>query len=92
MKKVIVAGLVAAALCLGTPALAQNSTVNDQYDDELMHPLRVASYLIYPIGFAAEWLIGRPFQYIISRDQLRNVFGWKPANEEGSYRKVSRRM
>ena len=88
MKKVVVTVLVAGTLCLGAPALAHDSQVNDQYEDAVMHPLRLASYAIHPLGFAAEWLIGRPFQYIISRDHLRNIFGYRPLNEEANYGNV----
>ncbi len=85
MKKVIVAGVVAAMLSVSGPALGHDTSVNDQYDDDITHPIRLAYYLVHPIGFTAEWLIARPFQHIISREQLRNVFGWRPMNEDGTY-------
>ncbi len=85
MKKVIAAGLIAGSLCLVTPASAQPADFNDAYDDALMHPLRLAYYVIHPMGYAAEWLVGRPFQYIISRDGVRNIFGYKPLDETAAY-------
>lgn len=88
MKKMIVAGLVACSLCLSAPVLAHDTHVNDKYEDEIMHPLRFAYYAVHPVGFAAEWLIGRPFQYIISRDGLRNIFGYRGINEEAAYRGI----
>ncbi len=92
MKKVIAAGLIAGSLCLVSPASAHESTFNDVYEDDVMHPLRVAYYVIHPIGFAAEWLVGRPFQYIISRDELSNIFGYKPLGEDATYRAMSNDM
>ncbi len=86
MKKLIAAGLIAGSLCMGVPASAHEPAVNDTYDDGVMHPLRLAYYLAHPIGFTAEWLIGRPFQYVISREGLRNVFGWRPIEEDAAYR------
>ena len=85
MKKMIVAGSVAAMLCVGAPAMGHQASVNDQYDDEITHPIRIIYHLAHPIGFAAEWLIGRPFQHIVSREGLRNIFGWRPLNEDGTY-------
>ncbi len=92
MKKLIAAGIIAATLCLSAPAVAHERTVNDAYDDAVMHPLRLAYYAIHPLGFAAEWLVGRPFQYIISREQLRNIFGWRPMDDEMAYRSLSQQM
>ncbi len=88
MKKLIGAGLIAATMCFSAPALAHDRAVNDQYEDAVMHPLRLAFYAIHPIGYAAEWLIGRPYQYIISRPQLRNIFGWQPLEEEATYQQI----
>lgn len=43
------------------------SAVPDEYDDTQSHPLRVAAYIVRPIGWLAEWIIFRPFHYIVSR-------------------------
>jgi len=87
MKKLISAFLVACTLSLGaSAALAHEPAIDDRYDDSVMHPLRLAAYAIHPIGFAAEWLVGRPFQYIISREHLRKIFGYRSLTEEETYR------
>ncbi len=83
MKRLIAAGLLAMVLALSAgPAVA----VTDDYDDSQANPLRVAAYLVYPIGFTAEWLIFRPFHYIISQPSLERVFGHRPHEEVGTYR------
>ena len=66
--------MMAAAMALvgmmgATPAVA------DEYDDLQAHPLRIAAYLVHPIGFAAEWLLTRPFHKIVSQPDLEPVFG-----------------
>lgn len=86
MKKLIAAGIIAGTLCLGGSASAHEPNAYDSYDDGVLHPLRLAYYLVHPIGFTAEWLIGRPFQYVISRDGLSNVFGWRSAADDAAYR------
>lgn len=88
MKKALVSILVAGTLCLGVPALAHDATIDDRYEDGVTHPLRIAYYVIHPVGFAAEWLIARPFQYVISREQLRNIFGYRPLTEEATYKSI----
>lgn len=79
MKRFIVASLLMLAVTAG-PAAA----VPDNYDDTQSHPLRVAAYLIYPIAYTAEWLVLRPFHYIISRPHLEPVFGHFPHQEVGT--------
>jgi hypothetical protein len=89
MKKLLSAFLVACTLSLGaTAALAHEPAIDDRYDDRIMHPLRLAAYVVHPIGFAAEWLVGRPIQYIISRDHLREIFGYRSLSEEETYRRL----
>ncbi len=82
MKRLIIAGLIAVTLsvCAG-PAAA---VVVDDYDDTQSHPLRIAAYLAYPIGFTAEWLVLRPFHYIISRPQFESLFGHAQHREVGT--------
>lgn len=89
MKRLISCVLVACTLTLGaTAALAHEPAIDDRYDDTIMHPLRLAALAVHPIGFAAEWLVGRPIQYIVSREHLRNIFGYRALTEAETYRRV----
>jgi hypothetical protein len=74
MKRIVVAGLLALLLAVSA---SRAVAAPDDYDDTQSHPLRVAAYLLNPVGFAAEWLIFRPFHYIVSRPYLEQVFGHK---------------
>ena len=47
----------------------------DGYDDSQAHPLRLLTYAVHPIGFAAEWLLTRPIHAIVSQPELHRVFG-----------------
>ena len=83
MKRFAIGFVFAMVLaCTAGPAAA----APDDYDDMQSHPLRVAAYLIYPIGYTAEWLIFRPFHYLVSRPALEPVFGHRPHEEIGGYR------
>lgn len=82
MKRLLAVGLLALVLAFASvPAFASQ----DGYNDMDSHPLRVAAYLVYPIGFTAEWLIFRPFHYIISQPYLDEFFGYKPQREMPGY-------
>jgi hypothetical protein len=82
MKRFIAAAAFVMVLALTAgPAAA----VPDDYDDTQSHPLRVAAYLMYPIGYTAEWLIFRPLHYIVSRPYLDQVFGHRPHGEYRVY-------
>ena len=63
MKRFIAALLVTMVLTLPAAPLF---AVPDDYDDMQSHPLRVAAYLIYPVGYTLEWLVFRPFHYVVS--------------------------
>lgn len=76
MKRAFVAASVVLFL-LAAPAAS--FAVADEYDDTQAHPLRVATYLIHPIGYAAEWIIFRPFHYLVS--SAAPVFGHRPHAE-----------
>jgi outer membrane protein OmpA-like peptidoglycan-associated protein len=57
-------------------ALASKSAIAgpDQYDDSQSNPLRIAAYLLHPVGWLAEWTIFRPFHYIVSATEPHEAF------------------
>lgn len=78
MRRAII--VVAAVLILGAPALAR-AQYNDtdrqnptEYTDEDSHPLRLAAFLMAPVGFVLEWTIARPIHYIATQTGLAPVF------------------
>jgi hypothetical protein len=82
MKRLIAGVALAIVLSLSAgPAAA----APDEYDDTQSYPLRVAAYLVYPVGYALEWMIFRPFHYLVSRPDLEPVFGHKPHGEYRAY-------
>ncbi len=57
-------------------ALAATSASADEYDARRAgHPLRVAAYVLHPLGVALDWLIFRPAHWVGSQPVLRTVFG-----------------
>ena len=70
-RRVLLASLVASLLLGGsTPALA------DDYDStEAGHPVRIAAYVLHPIGVLIDYLLLRPAHWIVSHEPLRTVFG-----------------
>lgn len=84
MKPFLAAGLLALVM---TISAGRALAIPDDYDDMQSHPLRIAAYLVYPVGFTAEWLIFRPLHYIVSRPQLEAIFGHGPHEEIGTYRR-----
>ncbi len=57
---------------------------NDEYDDSQSHPLRVAAYLLHPVGYGLEWVIFRPFHWLVSRENSEKAFGHTPHGAEES--------
>jgi len=83
MKRLIAVSVLSAIVGLSA---GRAVAVPDDYDDTQSHPLRVAAYLISPVGYTLEWLVFRPFHYIVSQPVLDRVFGHRAHEEVGSYR------
>jgi outer membrane protein OmpA-like peptidoglycan-associated protein len=53
--------------------------VPDEYDESQANPLRIAAYLIHPFGVVTEWLLLRPFHYLVSANEHNEkLFGHRP--------------
>ena len=51
----------------------------DEYDDSQSHPLRVIAYTLYPAALLTEWLIFRPFHFLVSATKPQEkIFGHNP--------------
>jgi len=51
----------------------------DEYDDSQSHPLRVAAYLLHPVGWLTEWIVFRPLHFIVSATEPQETFfGHRP--------------
>ena len=92
MKRLAMAVLIASAVALCSGPVRAADPVETQYEDAITYPLRLAYYALHPVGFAAEWLIARPFHFVISRPYVNKVFGYRPLGEEGSYRRLGERL
>jgi len=75
MKRVIVAAFFAVSMTLAP--MASHAAL--EYDDTQSHPLRVAAYLLHPVGVAAEWLIFRPLYFVFS--SAPTIFGHRAHGE-----------
>ena len=82
------AGLISAGLTSAGVASAQERFPEDRpifpyhtapaYRDSESHPLRIAAYVLHPIGWLAQEAIFRPLSYFMSSsDTTRKVFGYK---------------
>jgi hypothetical protein len=94
MKRLLVALMVASMVAVTAHVASADERYADeqQYEDAFSNPLRLAYYVIYPVGFTVEWLVMRPFHYIVSRPGLDRVFGYQPIGEEGNYNRMGEHM
>jgi len=63
------------ALILGlAPAVHAQYTQDQQdpgeYNEDDSQPLKIASYFVAPIGFALEWTVARPLNYLATKTPL----------------------
>jgi hypothetical protein len=69
-KSFAAAVLASSVLLVSAPALA------DEYDSEAAgHPLRIAAYVVHPIGVIIETLIFKPAHWLVSFEPLKKFFG-----------------
>jgi outer membrane protein OmpA-like peptidoglycan-associated protein len=51
----------------------------DEYDESQANPFRIVAYLVHPFGVITEWLVLRPFHYLVSaNEQNEKLFGHRP--------------
>ena len=65
--------LIAVALCL-TIGVKPGLAAPDEYDDSQSNPFRVAAYLLNPIGWLTEWIVFRPFHFLVSATPAQEAF------------------
>lgn len=73
MKRLVGAIVLAALLTLSA---GRTLAAPDVYDKSQSHPLRLAAYLAYPFAYAVEWVVFRPFHFLVS--SYPDVFGHRP--------------
>ena len=77
MKRLLAVLLVVVALA--APGIAPAATC--EYDDSQSHPLRIAAYLVYPVGLLVQSLVAWPIHYVVSQPTLEPVFGHRPHHD-----------
>jgi hypothetical protein len=77
VKRLIAISLLAVALAVPGIAPADDC----EYDESQSHPLRIAAYLVHPIGVALKWAVAWPIHYVVSRPGADVVFGHRPHDD-----------
>ena len=72
----IVRAFVIGLILLSTVGSKAVFAAPDEYDDSQSNPLRVAAYLLHPVGWLAEWTLFRPLHFLVSATEpLEEFFG-----------------
>ena len=80
ISRFLVIGLICAATFGAKPSFA----APDEYDDSQSNPFRIAAYLMYPVGWLAEWIVFRPFHFMVSATEPQEAFfGHRPHPPRG---------
>ena len=75
----ITRSLVVALVLLSALGTNTASAAPDEYDDSQSHPLRIAAYLLHPVGWLTEWIVFRPFHFLVSATEPQEAFfGHRP--------------
>ena len=58
---------------------APRQLLADEYDDSQSNPLRIVAYVVNPVGVLLEWVVARPFHFLVSgTPELEYLSGHKP--------------
>jgi hypothetical protein len=63
------------ALCVTLVALASPALADEYEPQRAGHPLRIAAYVLHPVGVMLDLLIFRPAHWIGSHEPLATLFG-----------------
>src|SRR5437867_10398330 len=66
--------LVIGLICAATFGAKASFAAPDEYDDSQSNPFRIAAYLMYPVGWLAEWIVFRPFHFMVSATEPQEAF------------------
>jgi hypothetical protein len=67
---------IAATLALAASVLVAAPALADDYDPKSSgHPLRIAAYVLHPIGVIIDTVIFRPAHWIGSHEPFKTLFG-----------------
>jgi hypothetical protein len=87
MKRAAIIIGAALILCLPRFASAQNFDNDEQhpqdYSDEDSQPLAIASYVLFPIGWAVEWGITRPLKWGATKGPLAFMYKGIDRDDDG---------
>jgi hypothetical protein len=71
---VLLLALTLPILLLGSTAIASHA--DDEYDPtEAGHPLRVAAYILHPVGVILDTLIFRPMHWLGTHEPIKTLVG-----------------
>lgn len=71
--------LVIGLLCVFSLSAQLALAAPDEYDDSQSHPLRILAYAFHPVGWLTEWIVFRPFHFLVSATEpLEAFFGHRP--------------
>ena len=68
--------LAAVVLVVSLTVAAASPAFADRYDKRLAgHPLRIAAYILYPVGALLDVLIVRPAHWLVSQEPFKSSVG-----------------
>ncbi len=73
-------------LVIGFVISAKTPSMAHEYDrGDSDNPIRIAAYLLHPVGIALEYAVTRPIHWLVSQPTLNVWFGHDPTPDDGDY-------
>jgi len=77
-KQLVVCRCIVMIALIGiiSPLFSSVEALADEYDpQEAGHPLRVAAYLLHPVGVLIDYALMRPAHWLVHQAPLDSIFG-----------------
>lgn len=72
-RRIRILAAAIAAVALAGPVAA------DEYEPQRAgHPMRIAAYVLHPVGVVLDLLIFRPAHWVVSHEPMTSLFGHEP--------------
>ena len=67
--------VLAIAVVTGIAVGAASARADAHDPEQAGHPVRIAAYVLHPIGVAFDYLIMRPAHWLVNREPFSTIFG-----------------
>ncbi len=75
LRRVLMIAFLLPSLLAGAPVLGSDGSEDEYEPKRAGHPLRIAAYVLHPVGVILDTLIFRPAHWLGSKEPIKTLVG-----------------